>query len=114
MMLMTKSCSVIGQSLLKRTSLTRSASSGIPSRCHRLWVDALCVNQDDRVEQSQQVAMMAAIYAKALRVLVWLGKDDETSTGAIALTFSHAVCKRPTFSALIDRARKISGTSGFF
>lgn len=39
----------------------------------RLWADALCINQDDLVERSQQVSQMHQIYKKASRVLVWPG-----------------------------------------
>ncbi|RMX99667.1 hypothetical protein D0868_09427 [Hortaea werneckii] len=37
-----------------------------------LWVDALCINQDDKEEKSLQVARMAKTYAEAQRVFVWL------------------------------------------
>ena len=39
-----------------------------------LWVDALCINQDDDEERSQQVQQMGAIYSQAERVLIWLGE----------------------------------------
>ena len=39
-----------------------------------LWVDALCINQADAAERSNQVQMMGRIYQKAVRVLVWLGE----------------------------------------
>jgi hypothetical protein len=38
-----------------------------------LWVDALCINQLDIPERSQQVRVMAAIYSQASRVVVYLG-----------------------------------------
>jgi hypothetical protein len=38
-----------------------------------LWVDALCINQEDTEERNQQVSMMAEIYSVAQRVLIWLG-----------------------------------------
>ncbi|KAK6438856.1 hypothetical protein LTR95_004940 [Oleoguttula sp. CCFEE 5521] len=41
-----------------------------------LWVDAVCVNQHDIAERSQQVSIMKRIYANASRVLVWLGPGD--------------------------------------
>ena len=40
--------------------------------CLRIWVDALCINQDDLEERAGQVAMMGSIYTHAQRVHVWL------------------------------------------
>lgn len=39
-----------------------------------LWVDAICINQDDIEERSQQVQQMGNIYKSAERVYVWLGR----------------------------------------
>jgi hypothetical protein len=47
-----------------------------------LWVDALCINQSDVGERSHQVALMADIYKRCERVLVWLG-PQEPNTDAI-------------------------------
>ncbi|KAI1760776.1 HET-domain-containing protein [Hypoxylon sp. FL1150] len=45
-----------------------------------LWVDAICINQADLDERSQQVSMMRDIYASAKRVIIWIGEeDDETN-----------------------------------
>ncbi|KAF2018164.1 HET-domain-containing protein [Aaosphaeria arxii CBS 175.79] len=41
-----------------------------------MWVDALCLNQEDMVEKSKQLRMMHHVYQKACRVIVWLGEDD--------------------------------------
>ncbi|KAH0545073.1 hypothetical protein FGG08_000844 [Glutinoglossum americanum] len=51
-----------------------------------LWVDALCINQNDTVEKSMQVDQMRQVYTRSCtsRVLVWLG--DEGTAGA-ALKF---------------------------
>ncbi|KAF7188260.1 Ankyrin-1 [Pseudocercospora fuligena] len=38
-----------------------------------IWIDALCINQSDLAERSDQVAFMAKIYFRAERVLAWLG-----------------------------------------
>jgi len=45
-----------------------------PSIERILWIDALCINQQDNIEKGHQVQSMAMIYAKATRVIVWLGK----------------------------------------
>ncbi|KAL8419166.1 hypothetical protein RB594_002390 [Gaeumannomyces avenae] len=47
-----------------------------PLRGFRLvWVDAICINQEDDSERASQVACMARIYGLCLRVVVYLGKD---------------------------------------
>ncbi|CAO1605313.1 hypothetical protein XANCAGTX0491_008834 [Xanthoria calcicola] len=38
-----------------------------------LWADAVCINQDDVMERSQQVLLMRDIYSHAHLVHVWLG-----------------------------------------
>lgn len=38
-----------------------------------LWIDAICINQDDIDERNHQVGMMGDIYRKADKVPVWLG-----------------------------------------
>ncbi|PMD32530.1 HET-domain-containing protein [Hyaloscypha variabilis F] len=42
-----------------------------------VWIDAICVNQDDLTERSDQVKLMKDIYSQAWRVVVWLGEDEE-------------------------------------
>ncbi|KAM7205972.1 Heterokaryon incompatibility protein (HET) domain containing protein [Rhypophila sp. PSN 637] len=39
-----------------------------------MWIDAICINQDDNLEKGHQVQKMAQIYATANRVIVWLGQ----------------------------------------
>ncbi|KAK4446763.1 heterokaryon incompatibility protein-domain-containing protein [Podospora aff. communis PSN243] len=48
-----------------------------------LWVDAVCIDQQNDDEKAHQVASMASIYARANRVVVWLG--DDTHGGEVAL-----------------------------
>lgn len=48
----------------------------------RLWVDAICIDQQNVVERNQQVAMMRDIYVSATQVTIWLGEDDENSDAA--------------------------------
>ena len=40
---------------------------------HVFWIDAICINQRDQEEKSNQLPMMAKIYGRAARVIVWLG-----------------------------------------
>ncbi|KAM7216780.1 heterokaryon incompatibility HET-6 protein [Rhypophila decipiens] len=40
-----------------------------------VWVDAIWINQNNRIERAQQVAKMGSIYQHCLRVVVYLGPD---------------------------------------
>ena len=40
-----------------------------------LWVDALCINQHDLQERSQQVTLMRTIFSRCEQALAWLGPD---------------------------------------
>ncbi|KAF7954224.1 hypothetical protein EAE96_005353 [Botrytis aclada] len=55
------------------------------SRRRYLWVDAVCINQEDFDERNAQVALMSQIYAKADEVIVWLGKAGRDYWGAMTL-----------------------------
>ena len=50
-----------------------------------LWIDAICIYQDDVDERNQQVSIMPETYASAEGVLVWLG--ESTPGIDVALTF---------------------------
>lgn len=41
-----------------------------------VWIDAICINQEDNDERASQVAMMASIYQNAEEVIAWLGPDS--------------------------------------
>lgn len=41
-----------------------------------LWVDALCINQQDLIERNHQVKQMGNIYRLAYRVIAWVGESS--------------------------------------
>jgi hypothetical protein len=47
-----------------------------------LWIDAICINQSDLQERSEQVKMMGDIYRNGIRNLIYLGEDDGTVESA--------------------------------
>jgi Heterokaryon incompatibility protein (HET) len=48
-----------------------------------LWVDQICINQDDVCERSAQVAFMKTIYSQATKTFVYIGEpDSEASSDA--------------------------------
>jgi hypothetical protein len=55
-----------------------------------LWVDAVCINQDDDDdEKGVQMPFMGIIYQQAHPIIVWLGEDQDGS----ALTAFETVAK---------------------
>jgi hypothetical protein len=87
-----------------------------------IWIDSLCINQDDVAERNHQVALMSAIYSKAMTVTVWLGRSNENShilaeffrriapstkdIGEFTRSFQGFVCSEPgktAWYAFLDR-----------
>ncbi|KAF2830078.1 HET-domain-containing protein [Ophiobolus disseminans] len=50
-----------------------------------VWVDALCIDQNNRDERATQVRLMGLIYSKATSVAIWLGPEANKSTLAMQL-----------------------------
>ena len=64
----------------------------------RLWVDALCINQDDLKERASLIQSMPAMYRSAWSVVAWLGEASPRSGLALQLvrdlvTFREASCE---------------------
>ncbi len=79
-----------------------------------LWIDALCINQEDPKEKGHQVAMMGDIFKKAGNVIVWLGPAADNSHLAMEMianrtwatrssTESERDCERNALLALTRR-----------
>ncbi|KAK8113375.1 hypothetical protein PG984_013901 [Apiospora sp. TS-2023a] len=47
----------------------------LPDAPRQIWVDAICINQNDTAERGHQVGLMRTIYSKARVVTVWLGES---------------------------------------
>ncbi|KAK8136781.1 HET-domain-containing protein [Apiospora sp. TS-2023a] len=62
----------------------------LPESTRTLWIDAICINQDDREEKSKQIVRMSALYRMATRVVVWLGPNSELQKSTLAMkTLDH-------------------------
>lgn len=73
-----------------------------------IWVDAICINQDDDDEKTAQVRMMGEIFGQAQTVVVWLGRKMLATDVALSLlrpTLLAAPAEAlPKMLALADRA----------
>ncbi|KAL2075152.1 hypothetical protein VTL71DRAFT_94 [Oculimacula yallundae] len=43
---------------------------------HSMWIDQLCITQNDLVEKTMQVRLMGEVYRKCHHCLIWLGEID--------------------------------------
>ncbi|GAW21620.1 hypothetical protein ANO14919_111430 [Xylariales sp. No.14919] len=70
----------------------------VPS-CDTVWLDAICINQQDPVEKSEQIALMPGIYHRAISVEIFL------ATGWASMqAMCEAVNSRNMSSGTIFRA----------
>ncbi|KAG7294405.1 hypothetical protein NEMBOFW57_004476 [Staphylotrichum longicolle] len=74
----------------------------------RLWIDAVCINQEDAVEKSWQVGLMAHIYARATTTLIWLGPNhreghDDLDGAVKALLAAKAIGSHPVATDCLAR-----------
>ncbi|KAF2660096.1 HET-domain-containing protein [Lophiostoma macrostomum CBS 122681] len=56
-----------------------------PVQAKIMWIDAICICQEDLAERSQQVAIMGSIYARAAKTKVWLGPENPASVRGLGL-----------------------------
>jgi hypothetical protein len=60
-----------------------------------VWVDALCIDQQNQDERTQQVQLMAHIYTKAKSIAIWLGPEADDSS--LAIDFLIAMADKYSF-----------------
>ncbi|KAF2994049.1 hypothetical protein E8E13_001135 [Curvularia kusanoi] len=54
------------------------------------WIDSLCINLEDAQEREKQVRIMADIYRRAKRAIIWLGEEKEHGSDCTkAIEFLH-------------------------
>lgn len=68
-----------------------------------LWVDALCINQDDLDERSQQVLLMREVYSCAKVTILWLGEEREDTVVAIQLIKKASVLWSEDYGPIGDQ-----------
>jgi hypothetical protein len=54
-----------------------------PCRAVHVWIDAICINQGDLLEKSQQLSIMASIYNQAEQVVIWLGGNGDSNNQSL-------------------------------
>lgn len=115
---LTHSITINGASLKITRSLFDALSHLQPtSHPLRIWIDQICINQQDFKEKEEQVSLMDHIYRNSEETLVWLGPaadgsdnllDFFATVGAFAETHNMLVywtkARRAEFLAILSRA----------
>ena len=78
----------VGPSGNGKLAITQNLAIALPylryeNELRTLWIDAICINQQDLDERSSQVKVMGDIYRLADRVVVWLGPEKDNSAEAL-------------------------------
>ena len=50
---------------------------------HNIWIDGVCINQDDESEKNIQVPLMQEIYTRTSKTVIWLGESGPNIDEAI-------------------------------
>jgi len=52
---------------------------------HWIWIDSICINQDDEHERAMQVQLMGRIYCESARTVIWLGEGTDQTARLIGM-----------------------------
>lgn len=64
-----------------------------------IWIDAICINQDDPEDKKTQIPLMGTIFSSAREVYIWLGPDTKETDKAMEYLDKGGL----SFTALIRR-----------
>jgi hypothetical protein len=115
-------------SILKRIvigSVTCDVSKTVEEALRRLrdlkgelwiWVDQICINQEDDNEKSGQVKLMKEIYTNAHLVVAWLGPEEEDTSWLFAILENIGKASSDSFesgdvNSIEDWDKKIKASS---
>ena len=71
-----------------------------------VWIDQICINQEDTPERTQQVRLMRVIYQQAVTTVIWLGIDDGSAGPAFQLAadmYQYSFHVKPKEQSASDR-----------
>lgn len=70
-----------------------------------LWIDAICIDQENPEEKNAQVPKMPQIYNGAQNVCVWLGDEEADQGSGLAFNYMRRTLNLEDFDRLIGDSR---------
>lgn len=77
----------------------------------KIWIDALCINQDDEEEKQVQIANMSMIYNLAGNIIVWLGPEGGGSDMVIEYLEQWSKYYRIEYIEAVDGSDPLTATT---
>lgn len=77
----TKTITINGMPVTVGKNLAAALDCLRSSLVDKVWIDAVCINQDDIDERNAQVLRIRDIFSQPLAVTIWLGEDEMSGTG---------------------------------
>jgi hypothetical protein len=78
----------------------------LQGRNRRLWVDAICIDQNDTSEKNHQVRLMSTIYSNAAQVLSYLGVTQISNKLRVVIDFLQGNTGSAAFESGPPHSRK--------
>ncbi|KAI8623900.1 heterokaryon incompatibility protein-domain-containing protein [Xylariaceae sp. FL1651] len=77
----TKTITINGMPITVGENLAAALDCLRSSLVDKVWIDAVCINQDDIDERNAQVLRIRDIFSQSLAVTIWLGEDEMNGKG---------------------------------
>jgi hypothetical protein len=75
-----------------------------------IWVDSICINQEDEKEKVSQIPLMQDIYSQAESAYIWLGNGNDRSDHAVDFLKRRAASGRRlplAYRAAVVKKKKV-------
>jgi hypothetical protein len=69
-----------------------------------LWIDAICIDQNNISERNHQVSQMGNIYRNARQVIIWLGMESPSSWNAFSCIRGYSRAPISWLTAIADNS----------
>ncbi|ETS76029.1 hypothetical protein PFICI_12973 [Pestalotiopsis fici W106-1] len=94
-------CPDLAAGIRRLRELSTETSQLVPP-VQYVWIDNICINQQDVYERSRQLRYMGDIYSRSVRTLIWLGPSSATSASAWELVQTLYTLFKEQYEEVVD------------